>query len=435
MKKFTFLKSLFLAVILAVGSNSAWAETIFSFTGTSGYAAPPAEGWTMEGTTAGGSYLKLDGGSVTSPVYQVYDNLVFSSDVATFGSGTAHPLVVEILKEGEVAQTFETKTPSKSDYIDGGNINIGNIDYPFQIRLSGETSRGVRVRNFTLTGDVPAVNFTITATSNDQGLGTVVVEGSTIKATLGQCATYAESAYTVTAGEANVTQEGDLFYVSATDDCTIQINFASIPNSTVILNAGSGSLEGESTFTQENCEAPITLPKAVVCETAAIAGWTFAGWSESEITETSQAPSLIPAGEYIPSSDITLYAVYQLGELDVFSVTLTKDNFGTNGYDANNGEHSIIATNEETVTIYTHQLMQQSSAIQWQKETAYLYNLTDFGGITKVVIDEYNDVNNLTVRESTAAGNDKGEIIEPTIEGKTYTYTMSGNNRVSFPWG
>jgi len=84
--------------------------------------------------------------------------------------------------------------------------------------------------------------------------------------------------------------------------------------STITLNPVSGILSGENTLTEAVAGSGVELPEVIPCSSE----WEFAGWSLSEITvqtgledETDVAASLIPAGLYVPESDITLFAVYK----------------------------------------------------------------------------------------------------------------------------
>ena len=59
-------------------------------------------------------------------------------------------------------------------------------------------------------------------------------------------------------------------------------------------------------LTEETGGAGVTLPTR-----AALNGYDFAGWSETNVaTETTTAPTIIPAGAYFPTADITLYPIY-----------------------------------------------------------------------------------------------------------------------------
>lgn len=86
------------------------------------------------------------------------------------------------------------------------------------------------------------------------------------------------------------------------DDITVTYTTAPAQAHTVTFSAGTGTCT-ETTLTGTSIE----LPSATPCNS----DWTFAGWSESEISETTTKPTIFNAGDnYNPQNDITLYAVY-----------------------------------------------------------------------------------------------------------------------------
>jgi hypothetical protein len=66
-------------------------------------------------------------------------------------------------------------------------------------------------------------------------------------------------------------------------------------------------VDDNTTLTQSSSGSSVTLPSR-----SSIGDYTFAGWSGTNVpTETTTAPTtIIPAGSYIPTNDITLYPVY-----------------------------------------------------------------------------------------------------------------------------
>ena len=81
-----------------------------------------------------------------------------------------------------------------------------------------------------------------------------------------------------------------------------------LPKYTVTLVPGSGSVTNTE-LEEPNAGEGVTLPTP----TLDCGDWEFAGWKTTSAvtTETTTEPTLIPAGAYSPTSDITLYAVYQ----------------------------------------------------------------------------------------------------------------------------
>ncbi|MBO4661787.1 MAG: Ig-like domain-containing protein [Bacteroidaceae bacterium] len=168
-QKLLSIKALVLVLMMTVGFGHAFAqdvETLVSKSGTSDYEIP--EGWESTGTVAGGQYLKFDGGTITSPVFEPHTGLSFSYSVATFGSGTNHPLTVRILNAStdEVIIEKTTTTPTSSTYISTDSpLSIGDVDVAFRIQLYGPTGKGVRLRNYSITGTPGGGSSTAVATT------------------------------------------------------------------------------------------------------------------------------------------------------------------------------------------------------------------------------------------------------------------------------
>ena len=78
--------------------------------------------------------------------------------------------------------------------------------------------------------------------------------------------------------------------------------------------------DNDTQLTQAAWGASVTLPERAGCE-----GSTFAGWTKTWVTEqdewTTTAPTIIPAGEYIPSGNENLYPVYTKSESGTGSIT------------------------------------------------------------------------------------------------------------------
>lgn len=189
---------------------------------------------------------------------------------------------------------------------------LPDLYYKLEVRWDNPKSgnKVAQVSSLTFKEGVPPPVYTVTAVANDETLGTVTVEGKVITAVRGECVAYADPAYTVTEGTAEVTQEGDVFAVSPQSDCTVRINFAPAEVATVTLDAGGGTLSGAAELVQADCASSVGLPEAV----PPCAEWTFAGWSETSVDATETMPQLIPAGDYLPAGDVTLHAVYQYAQ-------------------------------------------------------------------------------------------------------------------------
>ena len=144
--------------------------------------------------------------------------------------------------------------------------------------------------------------YTITAQSNNNTYGTVTLSNFVITGSPAPGYRYADPAYTVSPeNSATVVQNGNAFTVTPSANTTVTINFEAIPTYTVTL-----SDDTENPITENTPGAGVTLPSR-----SAIGSYTFAGWSETNVSEeTTTAPTIIPTGTYYPTANITLYPVY-----------------------------------------------------------------------------------------------------------------------------
>ena len=146
--------------------------------------------------------------------------------------------------------------------------------------------------------------YTITAQSNNASYGSVSLSGTTITATPndGYRVIAGNGGYTITAGTATVTNNGDnTFSVNPESDCTVQINFEAIPPHTATF-----SVNGETTSSQVIEGAAITFP----ADPADIGHMTFMGWTDAAIVGITDTPPTYVTSATMGSSDVTFYAVF-----------------------------------------------------------------------------------------------------------------------------
>ena len=94
-----------------------------------------------------------------------------------------------------------------------------------------------------------------------------------------------------------------------------------------------------------------------------------------------------------------LFAGSMMAEVKTYTLTITTENFtkvteSGSGYAPYNGDHTFTATATDAsgktmdVVIFSNQVMPSSDSIQAQKTNGYLYNKTNLGTISSIVIDE-----------------------------------------------
>lgn len=160
-------------------------------------------------------------------------------------------------------------------------------------------------------------NFTISAICNNDAYGTVSVSGRTINAT--PAAGCKISGYTVVSGSAKVTQDGNVFTVSASSDCTVRINFEAKSAAKVSFKENGTTISVVDTYAEE----AITLPT----HHGAIAEeYSFVGWVTAPVSDTTKAPAKVYAAQsvYCVTESVTFHALYSRvdsegnGESNVF---------------------------------------------------------------------------------------------------------------------
>ena len=227
---------------------------------------------------------------------------------------------------------------------------------------------------------ITEATYTITPTVNNDSWGTVTLDVNRITATpsVGYRINE-ETPYTVTAGTATVSRDGNVFTVNASSDCTVQINFEAIPTYTVTLG------DDNTTLTEETGNAGVVLPTR-----NAIGEYTFAGWSETNVeTETTAAPTIIPVGTYHPTDNITLYPVYTRTEgggttqNNTASVTIA-DYASANGWENGTAYQPLTMDDNISVggTVSGNNFKYYSSDSSWRFYTDGSFTISASNGAT-----------------------------------------------------
>lgn len=111
--------------------------------------------------------------------------------------------------------------------------------------------------------------------------------------------------------------------------------------------------------------------------------------SENTDAASRTATITVTGGEI--TKEITLT---QSGVLSVkkYTLTINTNNFTSKSYADNNKDHTTAAVAEDgsklDITWHSNQVMLQSNAMQWQKKTGAIYNVTDLGEIISVTVNK-----------------------------------------------
>lgn len=161
--------------------------------------ASATAGWTFtNGAIAGAAlpiqqsgYWLLDnsGDSIITTTIDVhnYSNLVLTFNVATYGSGTNHPCLVEYSSDDGAtwnATTFTSSTPTSATYIAGGPWNIGTVNTTtFKLRWTAPAAnvgKYVRLQAISLTGTSLVANDGDGSATLTNVIGSGVLNNTTI---------------------------------------------------------------------------------------------------------------------------------------------------------------------------------------------------------------------------------------------------------------
>lgn len=111
---------------------------------------------------------------------------------------------------------------------------------------------------------------------------------------------------------------------------------------------------------------------------------------EGSATITAVAKATEEYKEARASYLVALSKKSQGGVAKQYTFTITKDDFNSDSYDANNKEKISTATAIDGSTMEvrwtSYKVMKQNSTMQWQKNNGYIYNTTDLGTIDNVEI-------------------------------------------------
>ncbi len=157
------------------------------------------------------------------------------------------------------------------------------------------------------------LDYTLTATSSNETYGTVSVSENKIIATPKNGYRVSTSApYQIVSGTATISQDGNVFTVTANADCTIQVNFEAIPQHNAIFNAN-----GTTTTIPYYEGSKISLPTNL----ESILGNDFIGWTTNSIQGTTTIAPEILTEATMSNDDIEFYAVYATPFSEIVTIT------------------------------------------------------------------------------------------------------------------
>ena len=346
-----------IVVLISAFSLSAWGET-YTYTFTSkqfsanGTKTLNNVNWTLAGN---GSYWGYDTkgqqfGSGSKP----YKSLTLSTNDI---EGTIDQIVINTSGASSINASF-TVSVGGIQYGNSTKLTTTATPYTFTGSASGEikfsytqtSSKAIYIKSITITyttssgGETPeptqltpptildatnitASSFTANWTAVDNATSYIVTANSTSQTVTTTSCTFdglnPETEYTYT-----VVAKGDGANYSDSEAASATVETTALPKYNVTLY--NGDTQYGEVLNGSTVNLPTTGPTpSQACQNA---GWEFAGWSTSPITEDATSATLL-TGTYTPKANITLHAVYKLGE-DEDPISITAKNI-TDGWNVN----------------------------------------------------------------------------------------------------
>lgn len=340
-KKHYFFQLLLLLACLMADVNSAWGEdktVTFAYSDYKG-----------KGTSSSGSEFTMEKDDVSIKNTNFYGN---NSYAQFYANGTTTIMPGDGVTISKIVLTAYSS--SYNGYQSGGSLtaSAGTV--------SGSnttvTWKGSAAASFTITNNkqIRWTSIVVTYSKSSSGpfdLTTFAFADTTPSVTLGPgetaayAATYTQEvtvspdsydgtiSYSIDAESS--TFAGGAFVDSATGEVTITAS-ENVGGTVVVKASGEATVkfnkpaDASYTLTVNQLQSyTVTLSDGGTVSGATVTlparenidDYVFVGWSETDVTEqTSERPSIIPAGEYSPTADITLYPVYAIEETSGESV-------------------------------------------------------------------------------------------------------------------
>lgn len=308
MKKKKLMMLLLLLMLSMVVSKPAWAETV-----------------TIDLTSTEGLDVTSYGNSTYSENVSIYkDGITISSDGGYYDTGWAQCRLKIGLQKifmitsniGNITQidvTFQTENDASqlSNYSNSGKIATRVVSPSALSWTATAKSQGIDIRQVVVTY-TPATVYTLSSSVSPAAAGTVqlgaatVAEGSTTNISATANTGYRFTSWSVTGTGSSVTNASaaSTTFTMGTANATVTANFEAIPTHTV-----TWSVNGVTSTEEVSEGADITFNEPA---SNVPAGYTFRGWSATEIlTPQNDEPTLVTSAT-MNTSDITYYAVFAI---------------------------------------------------------------------------------------------------------------------------
>ena len=206
------------------------------------------------------------------------------------------------------------------------------------------------------------------------------------------------------------------------------------PTYTVTLNPGSGTV-GQTSITGNEYTEPVYLANMPATPNTACTEWTFAGWSTTEVTETTTAPTFV-AEPYYPTADVTLYAVYQKSEQNASPTSTT----ASVDFSSGNLENAVITWTLANVVTITQEKNTSTTAPfyvsepRWYK--SHIITITPEVNVDSILIiatsaSYANALFGSTYTNAAVSQSGTKIVVTPNVGTNPVTIEMANQSRVS----
>ena len=303
---------------------------------------------------------------------------------------------------------------------------VVNATNPYEFQVTGEREL---VANFSLN------TYAVSASANPAAGGTVTGAGTySHGATVTLTATANEGYNFVNWTEGGQEVSTDASYTfTFTEGRTLVANFTPIIY-TVTFNPGTGTCQTESLTgsieSSINIDAVTATPE-VICGNQ---DWVFAGWSTASVAETAQAPAFVSGTQYVPTGNITLYAVYKKTVDGEPTSSTASIDFTEQGYTNGQAVTSASIGNNVNVT-FSQGTNNNNNAPKYYSNSVVIPAIRCYGGNTFTVTATESSITNITLTFGSGDGSnyispDNGDYSNGTWTGNenSVVFTISGTS-------
>lgn len=450
----TMLKHYAFMLLFLLGSLNVWGEdevdvlkasdlaaTSSTYTNFSNVSKTSAAVYAGQSAKDGSGNIQLRSKNSNSGIVSTTSGGVVKSVKITVGSGS---------NTIDVYGSNSAYTAATDLYGDNKGTKVGSLSATGTITFEDEYAYvGIRSNNgalylssveITWTSSEPST-YTITAESNNTTYGTVSLNGSVITGSPKPGYRYADPAYSISPNNsATVSQLGDAFTVTPSENTTVTINFEAIPEHNIIFNT-NGVASIPNAVVKEGASYDITeTPAAGLssnCEYGTFVGWTTA----TSIANPSVKPELVNSVT-MSTADVNLNAVYgktEGGSGASVGTTLFSENF-TGASGAPSSPTTGATTNGQTITyvctdgtsntkIYDDDLAGGASPeiLVGKSSGSFAVSNISTGGATSLTLTYQTNNTNITL--STSSNVSAGDIsYNSTTKVATATITVSSGS-------